>query len=110
MVVQRKDIQHEEGASPPLQQQDGEEVETPPGQFLVQDQQKQQLMNDMPLFNASPAEMMCIYCKANITTIAQPEMDLLAWLFVGLLVVTCLWPCAYAYLKSVTHQCTISKM
>merc|ERR1719432_214587 len=37
----------------------------------------------MSPFTASPAKMTCPYCKANITTITQPKMGLLAWLVTG---------------------------
>merc|ERR1719334_2713833 len=66
------------------------------------------------LLNAYPANMICPYCKTNITTITQPQMGLLAWLVAGVLCITCLWPCAFIPcciddLKDVTHQCPSCK-
>ena len=104
---------HAQKAAPPVQkavppaQQDTRHEQTPQGQVVVQ---QPVVVNAMPLFNAFPAKMLCPYCKENITTVTQPEMGLLAWLVVGGLVITCLWPCACIPccvddLKDVNHQC-----
>ena len=88
-------------------QQDAQHVQTPPGQVPVQHPVH---VNVMSPFTASPAKMTCPYCKANITTITQPKMGLLAWLVTGGLCIIGLWPCACIPccvddLKDVTHQC-----
>ena len=104
MAVKKAEMEDAQPGSavPPAQQ-----VQAPPGQVLVQ---QPVVVNAMPLFNAFPAQIKCPYCKENITTNTQPKMGLLAWLVVGGLVLTCLWPCACIPccvddLKDVTHQC-----
>ena len=82
----------------------------PSAQGREQDTQPTVVNGPPHLFNAYPANMVCPYCKTNITTITQPQMGLLAWLVAGVLCITCLWPCAFIPcciddLKDVTHQC-----